>query len=134
MDDNIYVYLVDKIPGDQHSMVTPCNNGYTILIDARLSCDERLRRYEHELQHIKNGDFDVDNIKDVQEIEATAHGITPDFVVPGNKWQEELERIREKNKKTKAALARKEKQIKRKVKRGYDFFSAAEREWLEPKI
>ena len=130
--DDIFVYLRDDMPIDQHEYVTPCLNGYTVYINAKLDDAHRIKAYEHALKHIKDGDFDIDNTKDVQEIEAAVHDMTPAAVIPQSKWQDEIERLRAKGNKARASLARKEKQIKRKAKRGYDFFAAAEREWLEP--
>ena len=44
---------------------------YTIVINAKLSSEDRLRHYEHELKHIRNGDFEKDLTADA--IEAQAH-------------------------------------------------------------
>ena len=45
---------------------------YTILLNARLTHEARLETYLHELEHIKNGDFDREEGADL--IEAEAHG------------------------------------------------------------
>ena len=38
------------------------DSGYTIVINARMSYEQQLKSYEHELQHIKGNDFykDID--------------------------------------------------------------------------
>lgn len=67
--DDIFVYLTD-LPDGIREMVTPCLDGYTVYIDARQSREECQKAYMHALQHIRNHDFEKD---DVQEIEAKAH-------------------------------------------------------------
>jgi len=128
VDENyVYVYLVD-MPPQTHEMVTPCADGYTVYINAALDDKHRIEAYEHALRHIENGDFDMDNIADVQQIEARAHKILPEA-----EWKNELERLRKERKKIKAALRRKERQIKFLQEQGYDLFLAAENKYLEPR-
>ena len=131
MADNIYVYLVNKIPGNKRSMVTPCaDGGYTILIDARLSYEQRLQKYEHELKHIESGAFDIDNIKTVQEIEYDAH--TPDMIVPSAQIRQEITELQKKRRKLNSELRKKQSQIEFLKESGFDFFAAAEARYLEP--
>lgn len=68
--DRIFVYLVD-LPTKIHEMVTPCADGYTIYINARLSNLARVEAYDHALWHINNNDFEKE---DAQEIESGAWG------------------------------------------------------------
>jgi len=124
----VYVYLRDDMPPRTHEMVTPCADGYTVYIDASLDNEHRIKAYEHALEHIESGDFDVDNTYTAQEIEAKAHRILPEAV-----WKEELDRLRKERKKIKAALRRKERQIKFLQEQGYDLFLAAENKYLEPR-
>lgn len=64
------------LPTTVRSFVRPNHDGtYTIVINARLSNDIRLEAYNHELEHIKNGDFDYDINSDVDQIELQAHGL-----------------------------------------------------------
>ena len=67
--DNVYVYFA-KLPPQVNEIVTPCLSGYTIWIDITLDEAHRLKAYEHALWHIKNHDFEKD---DVQQIEWDAH-------------------------------------------------------------
>lgn len=67
--DRIYVYLID-LPCQVHEMVTPCSDGYTVYINARLSQAGRTEAYCHALWHITNDDFGKN---EVEEIEAKAH-------------------------------------------------------------
>lgn len=65
----IYTYYT-KLPPGVAEMVTPCFGGYTIYIDNTLTFEGRMRAFRHALYHIEHGDFDRD---DVQQIEAEAH-------------------------------------------------------------
>ena len=69
--DDIFVYFV-PLPTSIHEMVTPCADGYTIYIADWLDQEHRVAAYEHALTHIRNNDFEKDN---VQEIEMVAHGL-----------------------------------------------------------
>lgn len=122
VDENyVYVYLIDGMPPRTHEMVTPCADGYTVYIDAALDNEHRIKAYEHALEHIERGDFDMDNIADVQQIEAMAHKI---------EYKEELARLRKERKKLKAALRKKDRQIRFLQEQGFDFMAAAEERWL----
>jgi len=55
MTDNIYIYLV-KLPPKICEAVLPCEDGYTIYLDERLSGDELIKAYDHAMEHINNGD------------------------------------------------------------------------------
>lgn len=68
--DKVYVYLID-LPTKVHEMVTPCADGYTIYINARLSQLGRVEAYDHAMWHIINRDFEKG---DVQMVEASAWG------------------------------------------------------------
>lgn len=67
--DNVYVYLID-LPNDVKEMVAPCNDGFTVYLNARLSYTGRVKAYCHALEHINNDDFMKEN---VQNIEADTH-------------------------------------------------------------
>lgn len=67
--DNIYVYLVD-LPDRVNEMVTPCFDGYTVYLNARLSYAGRVRAYHHAIGHIERNDFEK---YDVQQIEEESH-------------------------------------------------------------
>lgn len=71
MDDH-NVLLVD-LPTTIYSFVRQNPDGsYTIVLNARLSAEDRLRHYRHELEHIENHDFESEETAD--EIEYRAHG------------------------------------------------------------
>ena len=65
----VYVYIVD-LPDQVDEMVTPCLDGYTVYLNARLSYSGRVRAYHHAIRHIERNDFEAEN---VQEIEMETH-------------------------------------------------------------
>ena len=67
--DNIYTY-VTKLPDGLNEMILPCLDGYTVYIDDRLSDLGRMEAYNHAITHIRNRDWEKNNI---QEIEMDAH-------------------------------------------------------------
>jgi len=69
MNDSVYVYIID-LPDHINEMVTPCLDGFTIYLNARLSYHDRVRAYHHAMRHIDRNDFEKNN---VQEIEKDAH-------------------------------------------------------------
>ena len=69
-----HIFLVG-MPYSVHELISPTADGeYNIYINSILSNAKRIEAYHHALEHIKNGDFDANNIgADVQEIEYRAH-------------------------------------------------------------
>jgi hypothetical protein len=67
---DVFVYIVD-LPDQVDEMVTPCLDGYTVYLNARLSFAGRVRAYHHAIRHIERNDFEA---KNVQKIEEEAHG------------------------------------------------------------
>lgn len=67
--DNVYVYLVD-LPDQVREMVTPCVDGYTVYLNARLTYTGRVQAYHHAIEHIDRNDWEKAN---VQEIEKDVH-------------------------------------------------------------
>lgn len=66
---DVYIYIVD-LPDRVDEMVTPCIDGYTVYLNARLSYAGRVRAYLHAMRHIERNDFEEAN---VQEIETETH-------------------------------------------------------------
>jgi len=64
-----FVYLID-MPLNVSEMVTPCEFGFTIYLNAKLSYQDRVKAYLHALDHIERDDWNRDN---VQMIETEAH-------------------------------------------------------------
>lgn len=71
MTDEIYTQIVD-LPTTIYSFVRQNPDGtYTIVLNARLSQEDRARHYKHEVRHITRRDFEKEIPAD--EIEAQAH-------------------------------------------------------------
>lgn len=66
---DVYIYIVD-LPDRVDEMVTPCIDGYTVYLNARLTYAGRVRAYHHAMRHIERNDFERAN---VQEIETETH-------------------------------------------------------------
>lgn len=66
----INVLLLDMDTMIPEQISKNCDDGYTIFLNARYSQEQRLKSYYHAMGHIKHGDFDKEN---VQEIEMRAH-------------------------------------------------------------
>lgn len=67
---DVFVYEV-YIPFKIRGMTVPCADGYTVYLNSKLSEEQRLKAYKHELEHIDNGDYDKIN---AGLIEIYAHG------------------------------------------------------------
>lgn len=65
----VYVYIVD-LPDRVDEMVTPCVDGYTIYLNAKLTYRGRVNAYMHAMKHVERKDWEND---DVQQIEMEAH-------------------------------------------------------------
>lgn len=129
---DVNVFLIDfQAPGKE--MVVPNEDGsYTILVNARLSQDERFKAYQHALGHINDGDFER---SDIQSIEFHAHELDPSKKVvtaPVNEHIKRIQQLQRERKKIQKALREKEKEIKLIADLyGPDcFFRAAEHRWL----
>lgn len=109
---------------------------FTIIINARLSYEDRLTRYRHEVQHIKNGDFDYDREDPADAIEANAHSSTPvpilNQILSDAEIQLALARIRKRKKQLDIKWARLQRRAKTKEQLGHDFFAAEETRRLDP--
>ena len=67
--DDFYVYIVD-MPTTAAEMILPCEGGYTVYLNARLSYQDRVKAYMHAMKHVERKDWEND---DVQQIEMEAH-------------------------------------------------------------
>ncbi len=72
MNDNIYVRYL-SLPCRIHSFVVANKDlTYTIVLNDRLSHEQNMLSYQHELEHIHNGDYEKKCGADL--IEIMAHG------------------------------------------------------------
>lgn len=69
MTDSIFVYITD-LPYSIKEMVCPCNDGYCVYLNARMSRATQEMSFRHAMWHIEHNDFEKD---DIQLIEAEAH-------------------------------------------------------------
>lgn len=74
----IHVELMD-LPTTVRGFVTKNVDDYTIVINARMSQETRLKTYRHELEHINRGDLDSDNHEDIDHIERMLHDVGRDY-------------------------------------------------------
>lgn len=70
--DNINVVYVDMPVGVHSYVVVNPDESYTIVINSRLSHEQNIISYWHEIDHIKNRDYDKKCTADL--IEIAAHG------------------------------------------------------------
>ena len=66
---DVFVYIVD-LPDRVDEMVTPCIDGYTIYLNAKLTSKGRVKAYMHALEHVRRNDW---NKECVQQIEKEVH-------------------------------------------------------------
>ena len=69
--EDINVQLLDMDTMIPEHLIKNDDDSYTIFLNARLSRDSQLKSYYHALRHIKEDDFEKE---DIQKIEARAHG------------------------------------------------------------
>lgn len=68
--DTINVLLIDMPNAIRSYVISNSDSTYTVVLNSRLSHEQNLLSYQHELFHIENGDFEKDN---VDMIELSAH-------------------------------------------------------------
>lgn len=129
---DVNVFLIDFQAPGKEMVVSNEDGSYTVLINARLSQDERLNAYRHALGHINGEDFEK---PDIQSIELQAHGLEPSkesVHVPVDEYKKRIQHLQRNRKKLQKALKEKEKEIKLIADLyGPDcFFRAAEQRWL----
>lgn len=124
------VRLMDMEYGIHEQVIKASDGHHTILLNARDADNQRIKGYEHAIEHLRKEDFEQ---ADVQKIETEAHLIEEQVPVslPDPDQLEKKRRNRE------AAFERKWKrhQNQRKEKERlfrYDAFRAAESKWLDP--
>ena len=70
MEDGIYTYYVDMPTTIRSFVVSNKDTTFSIIINAKIGRDQQLRAYRHELNHIKNGDYDKKCSIDLIELAA----------------------------------------------------------------
>lgn len=67
---NVNTWLIDMPPRVKGHTVKNEDDSYSVFINARISHEDRIKTYKHEIQHILEDDFKKCN---VEEIESRTH-------------------------------------------------------------
>ena len=130
--NSVFVYLRNDLPLKLHEYVTPCADGYTVYINAKLDHEHQLRAYNHALKHINDGDFDLCSDLSVSDMEMKAHDLVSD-PVPGDQFRKDLQEDLEKSRRSYQARLRKISARNKWLEAyGVNMFSVAESQWLDP--
>ena len=132
--ENISVHIIDfKSAGIDEQVILNQDGSYTILIDARASYEAQAAAYEHAMSHIRNGDFQKE---DVQQIEAEAHGIEPATPIIQMEEIQPKKKVQAKsNRKAWAKVNRQRREMQRYCDMmGMDFEDYLFRRWEEKKL
>lgn len=126
--DDINVQILDLPTYIKGHVNTNSDDSYTIFINAKLSTEMQQQVFFHEMDHIKNNDFQK---TDVQAIEAVAHGISENDIspIPAKDYIEEIKRLQKHHKNLKRQIREDEERINY-LKENYDMFARAEKQWL----
>lgn len=73
MEEEIYTYYVDLPTTIRSFVVSNSDMSFTIMINAKMGKEQQLLAYRHEINHIKNGDYDRNGSVDL--IEQMAHSL-----------------------------------------------------------
>lgn len=113
---DINVILLNDANGVPGSVWHNSDDSYTIFIDAHLGTEKQKEVFQHEINHIINGDFEK---ADIQQIEAEAHGIKiPDATerIPANKFERRLAQFRKEKARIQRKLQKREREIESLIK------------------
>lgn len=129
MTPDVNVVVIDFKTAKGNEMVT-CNEdgSYTILINARLSYAGQLKAYEHAMRHIKENDFQKE---DVQAIEYTAHQLdtketTPE---PAKKYLDRIQRLKKEQQMIQKQIKHDQERVKF-IMDNCDLYKLAEHQYL----
>lgn len=122
---DVNVVLMDFPSKKGNEMVVPNEDGsYTILINAGLNYESQQRAFEHAMHHIKNNDFQKEN---VQEIEYYAH--RQKIAEPAAKYLERIKRLQRERKTIKRQIERDKKRVQF-IMENCDMYKRAEHHYL----
>lgn len=129
MTPDVNVNLVDFHSTKGNEMIILNEDGsYTILINSRSATNKQLEAYRHALEHIQNGDFQR---QDVQQIELVAHALQQPTLPPR---EEEVKPVRRRRRwrRNKKLWKETEERVKFLEEMGVDFFDLYEQYWMDP--
>ena len=72
MEEGIFTYYADMPTTIRSFVVYNSDMSFTIIINSKIGSNQQLMAYKHEIDHIKNGDYDKHCSVDL--IELFAHG------------------------------------------------------------
>lgn len=72
MEEGIFTYYADMPTTIRSFVVSNEDMSFTIIINAKIGRNQQIRAYKHEIDHIRNGDYDKQASADL--IELFAHG------------------------------------------------------------
>ena len=73
MEDGIFTYYADMPAAIRSFVVSNSDMSFTIVINSRIGSEQQLLAYKHEIEHIKNGDYDKHCSVDSIELSAHSH-------------------------------------------------------------
>lgn len=128
--EDYHVQLIDMEYGIHEQVIKASDGHHTILLNARDADNQRIKGYEHAIEHLRNDDFEK---ADVQKIETEAHLIEEQVPSPLS----DPEQLEKKRRNREAAFERKWKRLQNQRKEKerlfrYDSFRAAESRWMDP--
>lgn len=130
MTPDVNVNLVDFHSTKGNEMIIPNEDGsYTILINSRSATNKQLEAYRHALEHIQNGDFQR---QDVQQIETVAHNLQQTQIPSQEEELKPVRRRKRRRRNTRKLWKETEERIKFLKEMGVDFFDLYEQHWLDP--
>ena len=130
MTPDVNVNLVDFHSTKGNEMIIPNEDGsYTILINSRSATNKQLEAYQHALEHIQNGDFQR---QDVQQIETVAHNLQQTQIPSQEEELKPVRRRKRRRRNTRKLWKETEERIKFLKEMGVDFFDLYEQHWLDP--
>lgn len=109
--EEINVQLLDMDTKIPEQLVKNDDDSYTIFLNARLSQESHLKSYFHALEHIRENDFEKEN---VQQIEAEAHNILIPYNaerIPSDKFRKRLAQLRRERERIQQELQEREEEI-----------------------
>lgn len=119
--DDIFVHYIDMPTTIAETVTENADGSYSIFLNSRMSQDRLIKAYEHALEHIRRDDFH--STKDIQQIEAEAHGFEPPASLPTLRHNRKARKKKRSNKRTEFILRHFGKEY---------FEMQAEKRFLEP--
>lgn len=109
---DVNVILMDFPNTKEKELVTPNDDGsYTIFINSRFNYETQLKAYEHAMQHIEAGDFEKENVQEIESIAHTAGISSKTEVIPANKFEDRIKRLQLQRKRIQRKMKKRKKVV-----------------------